>query len=614
MPSSKPILKTGPPFLSLKGLDALSDRLSGCLDSFRLEPKHRMEPERAKEFLSGERGVIFFLLLTALILHIVYAFRYTIDSDEPQHLKVVWGWAEGLLQYRDFFDNHTPLFHMLFSPLFSAFGERADILLFMRLAMAPLYAASLWATYFIGSKIYSKRESAWAAVLAGLFPAFFLPSVEFRTDDLWTLFWLFSLAILVSGKLSIKRSLSAGIFLGAAAAVSLKTTLLLAALAAASLAVFGIRIKRHFQGKSFLPDRYVLCPPAFLIGSILIPVLLALFFVSKGAFSSFLYGTVKHNIVPGLGGEESSLFYRLLFSVCCIGLWLGARLYLKSSLHEGRALRRVFIFLISGIYLAALVCFWPLVPPQDFLPVCPLAFILLAPLVLAYYPSCPSANGRFRTFFFLRSIPAPPLPFLVALFEIALLIAVGAPWQDGTKRETALIKDALALTEPSDYVLDLKGEMIFRRRSFYYALETITQERIRRGLITDDIPERMIASRTLVAALDDESFPRRARKFLKANYLPVGTLRVAGQLLPELGGEAASSISFDVVIPARYAIIAEAGEVRGVLDGASYDGPRVLESGRHEFIPLLPKKGLALLWAKAVEKGFSPFRMENKVR
>ena len=42
-------------------------------------------------------------------------------------LHVVWAWATGRLPYRDVFDNHSPLFGFVFSPLFRLVGERNDI-------------------------------------------------------------------------------------------------------------------------------------------------------------------------------------------------------------------------------------------------------------------------------------------------------------------------------------------------------------------------------------------------------------------------------------------------------------------------------------------------------
>ena len=50
----------------------------------------------------------FFLVLLAL--RCFYASNQPWDSDEPQHLHVVWAWANGMLPYKDVFDNHAPLF------------------------------------------------------------------------------------------------------------------------------------------------------------------------------------------------------------------------------------------------------------------------------------------------------------------------------------------------------------------------------------------------------------------------------------------------------------------------------------------------------------------------
>jgi hypothetical protein len=305
-----------------------------------------------------------------------------------------------------------------------------------------------------------------------------------------------------------------------------------------------------------------------------------------------------------MGRWGSSYSFFLLFPLCLAILWWGARFIFRSTPAESPGIRRVFVFLIAGIYIAAMESFWPLVTVQNYLPVVPFIFIMLTPLVLA--------GGSARWAERLTKVPVPHrlsgtiLPVFFALFEIGLLLAVGTPWHDGTLKQRGLLKDVLALTDPGDPVFDLKGEMVFRRRSFYYALETITGERIKRGLIADDIPERMIATGTCVVTRDHETLPPRTRSFLLDHFLPVGNLRVAGQFLPG-PTEAGRSISFDITVPGRYALLSKRGEVRGLLDGVVYDGSRVLACGRHEFVPLFPVDGLALVWAKAAEKGFSPF-------
>src|SRR5256885_14448715 len=104
-----------------------------------------------------ERLIVAALALLMLALRAAAFFHYRFDSDEPQHLHVAWGWTAGLVQYRDLFDNHAPLFHILSAPLLRVIGERSDVLFFMRAPMLLLFAVVLWATYVLGTRLYSAR-------------------------------------------------------------------------------------------------------------------------------------------------------------------------------------------------------------------------------------------------------------------------------------------------------------------------------------------------------------------------------------------------------------------------------------------------------------------------
>ena len=182
----------------------------------------------SESILHVERWTTSLLLFCAFLLRCLYIFRFRYDSDEPQHLHTTWGWTQGLLQYRDFFDNHTPLFHMLFSPLVAALGERADILTYMRFAMVPLWFVALWAVWRIGSRIFSPRAGLWATVFLALLPWWFFCALEYRTDNLWAPLWLCALAVFVTEKLTLKRAFAGGFLLGICCCTSMKTSLLLA--------------------------------------------------------------------------------------------------------------------------------------------------------------------------------------------------------------------------------------------------------------------------------------------------------------------------------------------------------------------------------------------------
>jgi hypothetical protein len=86
----------------------------------------------------GRRAAWAFLAALAA-LRMLFAWHLPFDTDEAQHLHVVWAWTQGLLPYRDVFDNHAPLFQLLSAPLFAAIGENADVIRLMRLAVVPWY-------------------------------------------------------------------------------------------------------------------------------------------------------------------------------------------------------------------------------------------------------------------------------------------------------------------------------------------------------------------------------------------------------------------------------------------------------------------------------------------
>src|SRR5437763_1074090 len=147
-------------------------------------------PVAPTELPRGERWFLLTLLVLACGLRLLYAAHFRLDSDEPQHLHVVWGWSQGQLPYRDFFDNHTPVFQAICAPVFAWFGPRADIVIPMRVALFPLFLGIVWIVARLGRELVSARAGWWAAALAALCPPYFLTSVEFRPDQLWTFLWM----------------------------------------------------------------------------------------------------------------------------------------------------------------------------------------------------------------------------------------------------------------------------------------------------------------------------------------------------------------------------------------------------------------------------------------
>src|ERR1700704_2354394 len=166
------------------------------------------------------------LLIAVMLLRIFTIARYRFGPDEPQHLHVVWGWARGFVQYRDLADNHMPLFHILWTPIYKLIGDRGTILYWMRIVSQPLYIVAFWCTYRIGSLLFSRRVGVWAAILVGLSIDYAFYSVSFRTDNLWAPLWLLCIWVLLNGALTMRRALIAGLLMGLCFGVSMKTLLL----------------------------------------------------------------------------------------------------------------------------------------------------------------------------------------------------------------------------------------------------------------------------------------------------------------------------------------------------------------------------------------------------
>src|SRR5882724_8022164 len=239
------------------------------------------------EFVAA--AVLFALMVVIRVVNILH---YRFDSDEPQHLHVIWAWARGFVQYRDVFDNHMPLFHIIFAPIFGLIGDRATILYWMRFILLPMYFVAAWCTYRIGELLFSRRTGVWAVILAGLYTKYHFISLEFRTDNLSAPLWLLCVTVLISRALTVPRALVAGLLLGFCFGISMKSVLLLVSLpVGASIALLLLGRKKLGQSWPHLAR----CTAAFLGAAALVPGAIALAFALAGAWRDFRYCNFEHN-------------------------------------------------------------------------------------------------------------------------------------------------------------------------------------------------------------------------------------------------------------------------------------------------------------------------------
>lgn len=541
-----------------------------------------------------ERWVVAFVIVFGAILRMAYVFHHDVNIDEPQHLHVAWAWTQGLLPYRDVFDNHSPLLGILFAPVLSLLGPRADIIIGMRLAMMPFSLLTLVASWILFNRLFGIRAAAWAVAVAGVNPDFIERGLEYRSDVPWMALWICGLAAVLTPRASTRRFLVGGLLLGASLMASMKTSILIVGLVMAAIGT--ALVSPHARWKARERAGRI---AAAVAGMVLIPTLIATFFALNHAWWPFVDGLVLYNLVPGMGRWASTPWLPLLAIPLVPALLWSASRIIRSAPDEPTGVSRSVLFLTATFYWLAIQTTWPIVTRQDWLPFVPMAAGLLVALAFA---ALSSARPPFHDVNWKRMAWIAPLFF--AIGEVTAVSIQEPAWIDKTGTQRATLSGALRLTTPSDWVLDLRGESIFRRRAIREVLEPIAVERIQKGLQRDDIEERARATRAPIAYYDNDAWPAAGRAFLARNYISVGIWRVLGfRLTRPADGE---TCDFDIAIPERYAILCQTGAARGMLDGTPYTGARVLSAGHHRYRATNGELPAVVIWAPALERGFVP--------
>ena len=549
-------------------------------------PRRKFDRSFAGKISRAELWTATGIFLLVLVLRIVYTAHYRIDSDEPQHLHVVWGWTQGMIPYRDYFDNHSPLFHLLCAPLFALLGVRPDIVIPMRCAMIPLFALSVFFVGRIAATLYSARVGLWAAVFAAVCPRFFFVSTEFRPDDLWALLWFATLFTTVAGRMTLLRNFLVGFLLGAAFCVSIKTILMLVSMILATVVLLALRIR---AGKPVPLATLIRVGLPIAAGILALPLIVFLFFAVQGSIDQLFYCLITHNVPPA--SHVRLLRALKWFGLLIISLALGIFLFGR-SVGEAKKRTALWIFFVTVFYYVTLKSFSPILNNEDYLPSDPLFMMLLAVGIFSLPWSTAGALGR----------NSWGIPICLGFVGLAYIVVSEPPFRDETADKISMVETALRLTTRSEYVMDSKGETIYRRRPFYYILEGMTGMRIKAGLIKDTIAEQLIATETrLVTVL---RMPAKAAAFIQKNYVPIAfRLSVLGQMLWQRGND----FPLDIVVPGEYTFVSECGAFAGMLNGKPVSGAIRLEPGHYEMSRTNGSGRLAVVWARAVEKGYTPF-------
>ena len=485
-------------------------------------------------------------------------------------MHVAWGWAHGLMQYRDVFDNHMPLFHLLSAPLFRVAGEDVDVLFFARLWVLPLFFASIVLTFVIAERLFDRRIALWATTFAALLPPFYLGMLEYRTDDLWVVFWLACVAIFLSDLEPLARSMASGACLGLAFAVSMKSVMFVVAIVVAGATTW-LLTRHRFPAPA--PREIASRLGAFAAVAAIAPVAIAMFFAMAGAWKQFVYCVFEHN-----RSAPFDQWWRVLWAIPLTPLVVTiADRYANADGDRLHVQRRLFVFLIAAVYFVVLIAFWPVLSLESYLPFYPLAAILVTPFVVE-----------------MTTAVRRPVTAIVAIVLLVTTAIEARVWRDEAHDEVALLRQVLAITRPNDEVMDLKGESLFRRRPYWYVLESITHRKMRHHMLRDDIAAALVRTGTAVLASSD--FPIKTKVFVRHNYVRWGRLWVVGQRLRAVAMPG-SVVPFRIGVPSRYIVVDRSGRVDAAIDGIPVKDGVELTPGWHRLTVRRDVTRPLIVWA-----------------
>jgi hypothetical protein len=493
------------------------------------------------------RAWLWLAAIAAIAIRVSFAVVQKIDSDEPQHLHIAWAWTRGLVQYRDVFDNHLPLLHLMFAPVMAVMPESSSVFLLMRFAIMPIAIACSVLLYLFVRPHFGTRVAAIAALLFSVMPPWLATSVEFRNDTLWIFFWLAGLALLA--RVNRQTTFWAGVAFSLSLLASIKAVPLLLAHALA-LAT---------QGQL---NRESIRVGVRMGAAAAVPLFLTLSWMyAAGAFDEMVYSTLLFNAAAPVHPARR-ISGALGFAIVAGVIGINRRTENSISTH----LRYFAIW-----YTALLLGFWPILTPRDFLPLIPLAAIAIA----VYLPK--------------RGVVVA-----ATLIAAAIYSAVDERlWRPYDRIRERIVDEAVRLTSEDDYVFDLKGDAVFRRRAATYVYEDVGRALTEKGAIPDRGPEDIIARECCAAIRDSTHLPPRTRAFLKQHFIGDGLLRVCGT---DVRGP-----SFEIAVPQTYAVIAR-DPLRVSIDGVPYRGPRALAAGRHTLSSGGNDQVRVIWWRAAKEK------------
>ncbi|MCM8817282.1 MAG: glycosyltransferase family 39 protein [Candidatus Omnitrophica bacterium] len=284
-----------------------------------------------------------FVWIVIAFLWFYFSFFHYFDDDEFQHCHNAYLIWKGLVPYRDFFEHHLPLYHIVFSPLY-IFGEKPETIFIFRFLSILSSGLVFLFLYKYLKEINSGRIALFCISLLSFIPMYLIKMTEARPESIAILLFTLGLISIFSMETAIEKLFFAGFLSGLMVCFSFKYIFAWLGLCAAAFYLKGKR-----DGLRFLSGSIIGIFPLFL------------YILIKGISSEFFKTTLIMNVKWKYRFSPSGYLYEAFTTA---GFIIACAIAGLLSTDKKNAIGHLFI--IAGCFLG-IICI-PVPYRQSYLP------------------------------------------------------------------------------------------------------------------------------------------------------------------------------------------------------------------------------------------------------
>lgn len=316
----------------------------------------------------------FLVFLLIGIVWFYFSFFHGFDDDEFQHCHNAYLIWKGLVPYRDFFEHHLPLYHILFSIFYLA-GEKPSTIFLFRFLSLVSSAFVFVIVYRFLKENHGFETALFSVLLLGFVPMFLFKMTEARPESIAVLLFTISTIFIFSQKSEIKQLFFAGILCGLMVCLSLKYIFAFSGL------LVGCFVLKGKKGLSFLNGFFAGIFPLFL------------YVLIRGILPEFIDSTILMNLKWKYRFSPSGYLYETFITAGVLSGCAISGIILEFFVKKTKRKAAALFFLITGCFLGIVLV--PVPYRQSFLPFLVICIFCASSFIKEFFQLVQNKNLRF---------------------------------------------------------------------------------------------------------------------------------------------------------------------------------------------------------------------------